>query len=87
MIARQPIPKYDRYQREIAECQRLGLGYVATEPTSHLVLLADDLKRAGHLQAAEQCRAAATLSAISQAVAISAARRGHIRMKPKKVRA
>ncbi len=84
-MQRMPIPKYDRFHREIAECQRLGLAYIATETTSHLVLIADDLKRAGHLQAAQSVRTAAKLSALSQSVAIAAARRGHVRMKPRKM--
>ena len=86
-MRRRPVdPKYDRYQRELSECQRLGLNYVATEESSHLILMADDMRLDGNYRAAQMLRTAAMLSARSQAVTLVAVRRATISMKPKKVR-
>jgi len=84
---RKPIPKYDAFRRELEECKRLGLAYVATDPVSLTVLDLDDMRREGKFREAQKLENAARAIARAQAVAIAACRRGHIRMKQKKVSA
>lgn len=82
---RKPYPKYQAFHSEITECIRKGYGYVASDPIGFIVLTADEMRREGNIRAAEMLKSAALLVARSQATALAACRRGHIRMKPKKV--
>jgi hypothetical protein len=82
---KKPIPKYDAFRAEMAECRRIGLAYVASDPVSFIVLDADDMRREGKIQEAQKLENAGMSIARSQAVALAACRRGHIRMKPRKI--
>lgn len=82
---KKPIPKYDAFQIEMRECKRLGLAYIATDPVSFAVLDADDMRREGKIREAQKMENCAALVARAQAVAVASARRGNIRMKPRKI--
>jgi len=84
---RKPFPKYDAFHAELRECQRIGLAYVASDPTSFAILDADDMRREGKIREAQKMENCAALVARAQAVAMAAARRGNIRMKPRKLSA
>jgi hypothetical protein len=87
--------RFDAMERELAECRRLGVselragkivgGYIATDPISHIILDADEARRAGENGIALVLQSAAREVARAQAVALVAARRGHVRMKPKRI--
>jgi hypothetical protein len=97
MMDRRPIrPAYDAFRSELNQCRRLGVaaigpngriigGYTANDPVSSLVLMADDMRLDGHVRAAGMLNAAAEAVARAQAVAVVAARRGHVRMTPKRL--
>lgn len=81
-----PRPNYRAFHDEIAECRRASLGYVASCPVSFLVIAADNARRAGNKVEALSLETAAMIVSRSHAVAITAARRGNVRMKAKPVR-
>jgi hypothetical protein len=82
---KRPI-RYDAAQHEVRECRRLGLAYMASCPVSFITITADDARRRGNMVEAVALEAAAKAVARAQAVAMVAARRGHVRMKPRPVK-
>ena len=86
VIHKHLLPRYDAALAEIAVCRRKGLAYVASCPISFQVIVADEARRNGNIREAIMLECAAREIARAQAVAMVAARRGHVRMKAKKTK-